>query len=305
MIPDYQALMLPVLKSLRPGKDLKKQTLIEQLAAEFQLTGEERAQMLPSGAQRTFDNRVGWAVTYLKKAGLVDSPQRAVFRVTDRGSNALASGPARIDLAYLEQFQEFRAFKGKSPGDTVTPGPTPDSQQPPPTPEEQLRQAHQQITSALADDLLDRVKRCSPGFFERLVVQLLVRLGYGGTEADAARAVGRTGDGGIDGTIKQDTLGLDFVHIQAKRYDSTTVGRPAIQQFAGALLGKNATKGVFITTSAFTADATSYAASISPQKVILIDGDQLTRLMIRTGVGVATADTFELKRVDSDYFDEE
>jgi len=308
VIPDYQTLMLPVLQALEDGKDHKKQDLVTQLGVQFQLTSDDLTQLLPSGTQKVFESRVGWAITYMKKAGLIESPQKAVFRATKRGLTTLASGPSVINNKMLMQYPEFVQFIKNSPkpdGKVASQGdPVGEQSVLELTPEEVLRQAHQRVMHALASDLLDRVKKCSPAFFERLVVKLLVALGYGGTESDAAQAVGKSGDGGIDGIIKEDVLGLDVIYLQAKRYDNATVGRPAIQQFVGALSGRHANKGVFITTSSFSPDAQNYASAIT-QKVILIDGEQLARLMIRTGVGVTTTETLELKRVDSDYFEEE
>ena len=245
--------------------------------------------------------RRAWARTYLKKAAFLESPKRGVFRITDRGVKALASNPTRIDVKYLEQFPEFMEFReGAKPDNGVASavGLT----QSKTTPEESIELAHQGLREQLAADLLNRILGCSPTFFEQLVVELLVKMGYGGSRRDAGERVGQTGDGGIDGIIKEDRLGLDTIFLQAKRWQGS-VGRPEIQKFVGALQGQRAKKGVFITTSSYTADAADYAARIET-KVVLIDGRQLAGLMIDFDVGVAAAATYVVKRIDSDYFEE-
>jgi restriction system protein len=275
--------------------------------ARFQLSEADRDELIPSGTQPLLANRIGWAKTYLLKAGLVQSPRRGVIRITDRGRQALATDE-RIDSRYLRRFPEFVDFQRSSGADE---DPIPGQPQPTPTvpvpaettPEELIEAGYRQVQNALASDLLDRVKGASPAFFERLVVELLVKMGYGGSLADAGKAVGRSGDQGIDGIIKEDRLGLDVIYLQAKRWEST-VGRPDIQQFAGALQGQRARKGVFITTSNFSADARQYAANIDTG-IVLIDGNELARLMIAHGVGVTPVALYELKRIDSDYFAEE
>jgi len=299
-IPDYQAFMLPLLKLAGDGQQHSMREAYEALADEFALTEEERGDLLPSGQQPTFENRVGWAKTYLKKAGLLDSPKRGFFQVTRAGREVLGQAPPRIDRAFLMQFPAFVAFQKPRQDEAVQTGDQESEEQ---TPEEEIEAAYQRVRQELAIDLLQTVKSCSPAFFERLVVDLLVRMGYGGTRRDAGKAIGRTGDGGIDGIIKEDRLGLDFVYVQAKRWQDT-VGRPQIQQFAGALQGQRAKKGVFITTSAFSQSAWDYVSRIDT-KIVLIDGDTLAQLMIDFGIGVATVATYELKRVDSDYFVEE
>lgn len=301
-VPDFQSLMLPL---LRVGSDGKERSLAEArgaLAVELHLTEADQAELLPSGKQSRFSNRVAWAKVYLQQAGLLDSPKRGHFRLSDRGRELLKDPPARIDIKYLERFSEFAEFRkhSVSAGGKVQP-PTPgdDGGE---TPEEALEAAHVQMTTSLATELLDRVKVGSPGFFERLVVELLLKMGYGGSRTDAGQAVGKSGDEGIDGVISEDRLGLDVVYLQAKKWDST-VGRPEIQKFVGALHGRRAKKGVFITTGTFSADALAYVEHIDP-KVALVDGRRLAELMITFEVGVATARTYHVKRVDSDYFDE-
>ncbi len=299
-IPDYQTVMLPLLKFLADGGEHSLREAIDSLSDEFSLSEAERTELLASGQQAIFNNRVGWARTYLKKAGLLDSTRRGFFRITDRGKKVLSQGPSRIDVNFLEQFDEFVQFrsirKEKNHAEEASADATDQ------TPEESLESAYQKLREGLASEILQITKSCSPAFFELLVVDLLVKMGYGGSRREAGQALGKSGDGGIDGIIKEDKLGLDIIYIQAKRWDGT-VGRPEVQKFAGALQGQRARKGIFITTSAFTKDATDYATLIET-KIILIDGARLTELMIDHGVGVATQAIYEIKRIDSDYFAE-
>ena len=256
--------------------------------------------LLPSGNQSKFSNRVAWAKSYLQQAGLFLSPKRGHFQLTDRGAAVLKSPPSRIDIKFLEQYPEFVEFRTPKQDDTEhAPTPPPADTE---TPEEAFEAAHQKMTASLASEVLTRVKAASPEFFERLVVELLLKMGYGGSRADAGQAVGKSGDEGIDGIISEDRLGLDIVYLQAKKWDAT-VGRPEIQKFVGALHGKRARKGVFISTGSFSADAVAYVEHIDP-KVVLIDGRRLAQLMIDFEVGVSTARTYSVKRVDSDYFEE-
>jgi restriction system protein len=304
-IPDYQTLMLPLLRLAGDSQEHRLREGIERLATEFGLTDEERSQMLPSGTAPTFDNRVGWARGYLKQAGLLESPKRGVFRVTTRGIELLSKNPSRIDNATLEQFPEFLAFKNRRSEEKAA-GQSPSSSAAESldvTPEELFSQAYQRLRINLETELLEQVKSVSPAFFERLVIDLLVAMGYGGSRQDAGRAIGRSGDGGIDGIIKEDKLGLDVIYLQAKRWEST-VGRPEIQKFAGALQGQRASKGVFITTSGFSREAADYAEIIS-SKIILINGDQLAKLMVDHNVGVSPISSYEIKRIDFDYFEGE
>ena len=300
-IPDYQTCMLPFLRYLSDGNEHSLREAEEALVEHFKLTPAERAELLPSGQQGVFKNRIGWARTYLKKAGLLEAPKRGVFKITVRGSKALASAPARIDAKYLEQFPEFIEFREISRPDlgvAVLPEPAPSRT----TPEEAIELAHQGLRKQLGQELLSRILSCSPTFFEQLVVELLVKMGYGGSRRDAGERIGQTGDGGIDGIIKEDRLGLDTIFIQAKRWQGS-VGRPEIQKFVGALQGQRAKKGVFITTSTYTAEAVDYASRIDT-KVVLIDGKQLSGLMIDFDVGVSASASYVVKRVDSDYFEE-
>lgn len=300
-IPDYQSIMLPLLKFASDGQEHSLRETIEALADKFALSVEERNELLPSGQQAIFDNRVGWARTYLKKAGVLETTRRGYYRITERGQQILHQNPRKINTAFLRQFPEFVEFQkttrvrldeAEEEGSNETQ-----------TPEEMIEAAYQKLRQGLAVELLQMIKDRSPAFFERLVIDLLVRMGYGGTRKDAGEAIGRTGDGGIDGIIKEDRLGLDIVYVQAKRWDGV-VGRPEIQKFAGALQGQRARKGIFITTSTFSQDALEYAARID-SKIVLIDGNTLAQLMIDHNVGVALVASYELKRIDSDYFTEE
>lgn len=276
--------------------------LNDAMAGHFALTDKERNELLPSGSQTTFANRVGWAATYMKKAGLLLSPKRAYIQITDLGKKALESKPKTINAAFLKKYPSFVAFQGKHRKTEIDDNGAEAEPASKKTPHEILESGYQTLRSELAAELLQRVKESSPAFFERLVVELLLKMGYGGSRADAGKAMGKTGDGGIDGIIKEDRLGLDFIFIQAKCWTDKTVGRPDVQQFAGALAGHGATKGIFITTTQFTKEATRYAAGLRNSKIVLIDGEDLAELMIDHGIGVATAATYEVKRLDSDYF---
>jgi restriction system protein len=300
-IPDYQTCMLPFLRYLGDEKEHSLRDAEEALAEHFKLTPTERAELLPSGQQGIFKNRIGWARTYLKKAALISAPRRAVFKITERGMQTLASNPSRIDSKFLEQWSEFVEFRDISkPGtEQVQPMDLPLMTT---TPEEAIELVYQGLREQLAQELLSRILSCSPTFFEQLVVELLVKMGYGGSRRDAGERIGQTGDGGIDGIIKEDRLGLDTIFIQAKRWQGS-VGRPEIQKFVGALQGQRARKGVFITTSTYTSDAIDYASRIDT-KVVLIDGKQLSALMIDFDVGVSVSASYVVKRIDSDYFEE-
>lgn len=307
-IPDYQTLMLPLLRLAADGSEHRFRDAVERLAAEFKITDSERAELLPSGTAPLFDNRVGWARTYLKQASLLRSSKRGVFQITDAGRALLAENPRQIDGALLDRYETFRQFKSRrrEKGEGEVEAPVKPFQQELPadeTPEDALAAAYGRLRRNIETDLLDQVKAATPAFFERLVIDLLVAMGYGGSRQDAGRAIGRSGDEGIDGIIKEDKLGLDVIYVQAKRWDAT-VGRPEIQKFAGALQGQRANKGVFITTSQFSRDAEDYANAIS-SKIILVDGEHLASLMVDHNVGVTPAGVYELKRIDSDYFEGE
>ena len=283
----------------------KSRDIIEHLAAEFEVTDEERKELLASGSKAVFDNRVGWARTYLKKAGLLDSPKRAILIISDLGREILSKNPPKIDTKYLRRFPAFIEFQNgyRNDGETEEESITEEIHEQ--TPEEVLDKAYQRIRKSLASELLNKVIDLSPAFFERLVVELLVKMGYGGSIKDAGKALGKSGDEGIDGTIKEDKLGLDIIYIQAKRWrPGNVVGRPELQKFVGALAGQGAKKGIFITTSNFTKEALTYTPR-NETKIVLIDGEQLTQLMIDYNLGCTTQQTYELKKLDSDYFGEE
>lgn len=303
-IPDYQSIMLPLLKFAGDGKDHSLHEAIDYLAEIFSLSPEELSALLPSGQQPIFTNRIGWARTYLTKAGLLEHVKRGVFHISPTGLDILKSNPTSINVAFLERFPsfiEFREAHRKPKAEpTGIPGVPANDQE---TPEETLERAYIGIREALAQEILLRVSKSSPEFFERLVVELLVKMGYGGTRQDAGERIGQSGDGGIDGIIKEDRLGLDVIYIQAKRWQGS-VGRPEIQKFVGALQGQRARKGVFLTTSTFTLDAKEYASRID-NKVVLIDGTSLANYMIDFDLGVSAIAAYSIKRIDSDYFEEE
>jgi restriction system protein len=300
-IPDYQTLMLPFLAVMSDGVVRRATDVGKLLASKFSMSNEEMTERIPSGQSTIFENRIGWARTYLKKACLIEPVLRGQYRITPRGLDVLKSKPPKIDAAFLRQFPEFVDFVNpKNDGQTtgVDAGETPESQ----TPLEVLESAYQRLRRELADELLQTVRSATPAFFEHLVVDLLVAMGYGGSRKDAGQAVGRTGDDGVDGIIKEDRLGLDGVYIQAKRW-TASVGRPEIQSFAGSLEGHRARKGVFITTSQFSKDADEYVKRIE-KRIVLINGEQLAQLMIDNDVGVGEVNTYKVKKLDRDYFEE-
>jgi restriction system protein len=302
-VPDYQSLMLPLLQfAARKGTEISTSEAVEALAKELGLAEDDLKEMLPSGIQTAFVNRVGWASTYMKKAGLLEATRRGFYRITDRGRELLNKQPSAINVKLLRQYPEFLEFqklRGTGSEEKIKDGTAVSTA----TPSEALEAAYENLRSELADELLARLKKTTPAFFERVVVELLVKMGYGGSRVDAGKAIGRSGDGGIDGIIKEDKLGLDVVYIQAKRWDNAPVGRPVVMQFAGALQAQKANKGIFITTSRFTDDARSYVSQIG-SKIVLIDGEQLTSLMIDHDVGVSTVALYPVKKVDGDYFEE-
>jgi len=296
--------MLPLTKALADNQEYKTKDLIEKLSEHFQLTDEEKSELL-DGGQPVFNNRVGWARTYLKKAGLIDSPKRGTLRITSRGSEILAQNPPDINVHFLKQFPEFLEFVFPAPSNSEDNSPQIFLEKTQQTPEEVFDAAYQEIRTTLASDLLNKVLSLSPAFFEKLVVELLVKMGYGGSIKDAGKAIGKTGDEGIDGTIKEDKLGLDVIYIQAKRWQpNNVVGRPELHKFVGALAGQGAKKGVFITTSSFTKDALDYSPK-NETKIVLIDGKALAQFMIDYNIGVNIHKSYELKRMDFDYFGED
>lgn len=298
-IPDYQTVMLPLLKLIDKHGMLSRSEAAQLVADELKLTTEERNELLPSGRRTRISSRAGWARTYLKKAGLLDYPQRGVVVITDRGKKVLAENPACINLEYLRQFPEFINFLNtsnqRSEGDTsIDENAT--------TPEEILEDAYARLKRDLLSEMLDKIKSCTPRFFEDLVIDTIVKIGYGGSRKDAGRAIGQSGDEGIDGIINEDRLGLGVIYLQAKRWKDR-VGRPEIQKFVGALHGKRAKKGIFITTSDFSADAHEYVKNIE-NKIILITGHELVELMWEHNVGLNVATAYEVKKMDLDYFSE-
>lgn len=301
-IPDFQSIMLPLLKFCADGQEHTNREAIDALAKEFRLSEEEQKQLLPSGQQCVFENRVAWARAHMKMAGLVENTRRGIFRITNRGSQLLKKSPPEINLRVLREFPEYLEARDRNQVNKMEETSSSADEHESKTPAERLEEAYEILRKNLASELLSQLKSASPNFFEKVVVEVLVKMGYGGSRKDAGQAIGRSGDEGIDGIIKEDRLGLDIIYIQAKRWENT-VTRPEIQKFAGALQGKRARKGIFITTSDFSQNAHEYVAAIE-SKIILIDGQQLSQLMIDFGVGVATDAIYELKRLDSDYFTE-
>lgn len=303
-IPDYQSCMRPLLKKVEDGKVYKFKDLVEALAQDFHLTDEEKNELIPSGVQSVINSRVGWARTYLTKALCLESPQKGMVKITERGKKFLSSASEKITTKDLQQFEEFIDFVNSSKKSNKKEVSESIAQQNM-TPEEAIDYGTQMLNQDLASDLLTKILTKDDKFFENLVVQLLEKMGYGGDFEDSSDVVGKTGDGGIDGIIKEDKLGFDTIYVQAKRYTDASVGRPDLQKFSGALAGKNATKGVFITTSKFADTAKEYVKTLYNQKIILIDGKKLCELMIEYNLGVATNKTIEIKKIDTDFFEEE
>jgi len=295
--------MLPLLKFASDEKIHTLPEAVAYIASLFNLTEEEKKQMLPSGTQTIIFNRVGWAKTYLKKAGLLEDPKRATFRITKRGIDLLKENPPEINTKYLTRYEEFVAFQNNKSEKNKNKNVISEETQSNITPEESIEFGFQKLKDSVSEDIINKIKECSSNFFEKLVVELLVKMGYGGTLKEAGQVLGKSGDGGIDGIIKEDKLGLDVIYIQAKRWENV-VGRPEIQKFAGALLGQKAKKGIFITTSWFTNDALDFVKNLD-SKIVLIDGEMLTDLMIEYNLGVSTYKIYELKRIDNDYFVED
>lgn len=299
-VPDFQSMMLPLLEAIADGAEHSNAEIAEIIAVRLGVTNADREIMLPSGQQTVFTNRVAWAKAYLKKAGLLQSPKRGTLQLTADGTKALAEKLDRINIRYLRKFESFEKSRS-APGVSETPVVSGDVVAA--TPEELIDAGYQSLRDELIAEIIEQVKRCSPQFFERLVVKLLVAMGYGGSLEDAAQVLGRSGDGGIDGTIKEDKLGLDVICIQAKRWEGT-VGRPVVQAFAGSMEGFRARKGVLITTSNFSKEAEDYITRIE-RKIVLVDGQRMAELMIAHNVGVTVMQTYEIKRVDSDFFAED
>ncbi|MEW6725467.1 MAG: restriction endonuclease [Bacillota bacterium] len=300
-VPDFQSLMLPFLRVVGDGREYSMSKVADALADQLGLSKDDRDEMLPSGRQTRFRNRVGWVATHFRKAGLLESTGRGKFRITSRGMDVLKENPQHLGMKFLQQFPEYREFRGldNNGNENDDSPPSPDNLQ---TPEELLEFAHQKLISQLSEELLERVKNSSPDFFEKLVLDLLVTMGYGGSVKDAAQKVGRTGDGGIDGVIKEDKLGLDVLCVQAKRWQNP-VGVSVVREFVGSLIDRKAKKGVLITTSSFSNEAREYADRVG--NTVLVDGRELAELMIEHGVGVTEIARYTLYKIDSDYFEEE
>lgn len=303
MIPDYQTLMTPVLKASANG-EVKIGDVVDLLADEFSLTADDRSELLPSGRQTTFANRIHWAKTYLKQAGLVEPTKRGHFTITDRGKSVLADNSVQIDNRFLMQFPEFLDFRSRGKDDGVYNVEPEDVVAGKATPEELLREAYARINSTIADELIDRLRNGTPAFFEQAIVSLLLAMGYGGSSVDAGRAIGQSGDDGVDGVIDQDPLGVDQIYVQAKRYaDGNSVGAGAIREFFGSLSLKKAQKGIFVTTSSFSKSAIETARQIGA-RIVLIDAKQLGNLMLRHNVGCRDQEVLHIKRIDEDFFEQ-
>jgi restriction system protein len=304
MIPDFQTIMLPFLTIIDDGEEHTTRETNQKLAEYFKLTETELNEYLPSGSQKTFPNRVAWTKSYLKMAGLIESTKRSSFKITESGRKLLDTKPTVVNLKTLKSIPAFQEKNGNiKSNDSTSNNNENEDVTSDATPEEILENSYITLRKNLSQELLIRIKSASPSFFESLVVELLVKMGYGGSIKDAGRSIGRSGDEGIDGIIKEDKLGLDVIYIQAKRWENV-VGRPEIQKFVGALAGQGAKKGVFITTSRFTSDAKGYQPK-NETKIVLIDGEHLAELMIDYNIAVSTVNTFEIKRIDNDYFGDE
>lgn len=301
MIPDYESLMRPVLECAAEG-ECRIGDVVERLADQYALTDEERSELLPSGRQTRFANRVHWAKSYLKQAGLVRATKRGHFIITERGKSALLDTSSRINKSFLDQFEEFREFQNRAKSNENTDAGEVNGTHNAATPDEVLRAAHQRVNAALAADLIDRVREASPYFFENLIIQLLLAMGYGGSSEDAADALGKSGDDGVDGVIDQDPLGVDQIYVQAKRYgEGNNIGAGAIRDFFGALNLKRAHKGIFFTTSSFSPAAIETARGLGT-RIVLIDGIQLARLLIRYNIGCRDEDVLHIKKIDEEFF---
>lgn len=303
MIPDFQTIMLPLLEILADKKEHSLKDLLLQICDKYNLTEAEREELVPSGVQTKIYNRITWVVTHFKKAKLISSPKRGAFVITEKGLETLKSKPQRIDLKFLKEIPEYNKWEKTFNSDIKVVKDCPQEEiETNKTPEELLDYSYSQLKGELAIELIEKIKECSPNFFERLVVDLLIKMGYGGSRKEAGRVIGKSGDGGIDGIINEDKLGLDTIYIQAKKWESN-VGRPDIQKFVGALAGQGAKKGIFITTSSFTKEAREYQPK-NETKIVLIDGQDLANLMIEHGVGVSSKINYEIKKMDTDYFEE-
>lgn len=301
-IPDFQTILRPFMEALVDGQEMHMNTLIDKLANHFELTAEQRSEKYKSGNDYVFSNRVRFARIHLKNAGLVDATRRGYMQITNEGKDFLKSSQERITLRQLATIPAYAEFRERIREGGSHENAADEKVESAETPLELIEAGYQRMKTTLASELKEVVQKASPAFFENLIVELLLKMGYGGSRQDAGRAIGQSGDGGIDGIINEDRLGLDVIYLQAKRWQNT-VGAPEIQSFIGALAGKNAHKGVFVTTSHFSQQAKEYAKTV-PQKVKLIDGEELAELMIEFGVGVTETNSYKLKALDSDYFDE-
>jgi len=298
--------MLPFLQFIADGKEHHISELFDHLSKHFSLGDADLKELLPSGRETRFKNRVYWSRVHLGQAKLLDSTGRGRFRITDRGQHLLKKQPDYIDIKLLSQFPEFQEFRGKGNGQGDAPSTVAEAAEveAAQSPEEMLEANYQHLRRQLAQSLIANIRKAPPEFFEQLVVDLLVAMGYGGSRVDAGQAIGQSGDGGIDGIIKEDRLGLDIVYLQAKRWENS-VGSPEVRNFTGSLEGYGAQKGVLITTSKFTKDAIEFAKRLQQKKLVLIDGDKLTELMMDFGVGVSKVATYTIQKIDPDYFGEE
>ena len=301
-VPDINTLLRPLLGFAGDGEEHATRDAVECLSHGFGLSPDERDQLIPSGYRTVMLNNVAWARAHLNKAGLIENTQKGMFKITAQGKSLLEEGPNPLDIRTLNARLPEQAERESNEETNLRDATTPDTC-PPVAPEDAIVKALELINERLINDVLDRVRSVPPAFFEQLVLDLLIKMGYGGSRREAASRLGRTGDGGIDGTIIEDRLGLDTIYVQAKRWQGT-VGRPEIQKFAGALVGRHANKGVFITTSIFSAEARAFAETFST-RIVLIDGVTLSRLMVEYGLGVSTVATYDIKRLDRDYFDKE
>jgi restriction system protein len=305
-IPDYQSIMLPLLKLSSDGLEHSSRQTVDRLANELRLTKEEKETIYPTKKVSMFYDRVHWALSYLKNARLIEGTKRGFFKITERGVNVLKQNPEDINVRFLKQFPEFTDFLNRSRDEKEETNSQTKREHREDitnkTPEEIMEDGYQLIRENLVREILENVKKSSPVFFERLVVELLVAMGYGGSIKEAGRAIGKVGDEGIDGIIKEDILGLDAIYIQAKKWEGT-IGRPEIQKFAGALQGQRAKKGIFITTGNFSNDAKEYISKID-SKIVLVDGNQLGEYLIDNNIGITTEKTYQIKKVNSDYFEE-
>ncbi len=302
MVPDFQSLMLPLLKLLGDKQIHKSSELVSQIADHFKLSEEDRNEMLPSGTQLKLTNRVHWAISRMKHAGLLENTSRGSCRITDAGLDVLSRSPNQINLKYLRTFQVFKDWENAFRQPKITEGQCDNGEILTIPPEELMETSHTELTKVLQSEILDKIKSCSPKFFEQLVIDLLLKMGYGGSKVEAGEVLGKSNDGGIDGLIKEDRLGLDAIYVQAKKWENS-VPVSQVRDFAGALLSKKAKKGIFITTSSFPNSAKEYVASIEP-RIVLIDGEQLAELMIEHDLGVSVKKTFAVKKLDIDYYEE-